>query len=83
MATTTGLAAPPGSDLGVADSGLPSASASVTHPDRGTTGGRVRRRARVSPRLAELMIDHGVGVTTARTYAVKRVDSDYFENGDA
>lgn len=32
-------------------------------------------------RLAELMIDFEVGVTTARTYDVKRVDSDYFEEG--
>jgi restriction system protein len=30
-------------------------------------------------RLAELMIDFEVGVTTARTYQVRRVDSDYFE----
>ncbi len=30
-------------------------------------------------RLAELMIDHDVGVTTVQTYRVKRVDSDYFE----
>ena len=30
-------------------------------------------------RLAELMVDSEVGVTTARTYHVKRVDSDYFE----
>ncbi len=29
-------------------------------------------------RLASLMIDHGVGVTTRDTYAVKRLDSDYF-----
>lgn len=29
-------------------------------------------------RLCELMIDHGVGVTTAATYEIKRVDSDYF-----
>jgi restriction system protein len=28
--------------------------------------------------LAELMIDHDVGVTTARTYAVKKVDLDFF-----
>lgn len=28
--------------------------------------------------LANLMIDHGVGVTTAVTYEIKRVDSDYF-----
>jgi restriction system protein len=30
-------------------------------------------------RLAQLMIDFEVGVATARTYQVKRVDSDYFE----
>lgn len=30
-------------------------------------------------RLAELMIDFDVGVATARTYHVKRLDSDYFE----
>lgn len=29
-------------------------------------------------RLAELMIDHGVGVTTETTYEVKRLDTDYF-----
>jgi restriction system protein len=32
-------------------------------------------------RLAELMIAFDVGVTTTRTYQVKRVDSDYFEEG--
>lgn len=32
-------------------------------------------------RLAELMIDFEVGVSTARTYHVKRIDSDYFEEG--
>lgn len=32
-------------------------------------------------RLAELMIEHGVGVSTVRTIALKRVDSDYFEEG--
>lgn len=30
-------------------------------------------------RLARLMFDHGIGVTTASSYDVKRVDSDYFE----
>jgi restriction system protein len=30
------------------------------------------------PRLAELMIDHNVGVATIATYAVKRIDSDFF-----
>ena len=33
-------------------------------------------------RLAELMIDHGIGVATAQTYAVKKVDLDYFEEDD-
>lgn len=28
--------------------------------------------------LSRLMIDHGVGVTVATTYNVKRIDSDYF-----
>ena len=32
-------------------------------------------------RLAELMIDYEVGVATAQTYHVKRVDSDFFEEG--
>jgi len=30
-------------------------------------------------RLAELMIEHDIGVTRAYTYDIKRVDSDYFE----
>lgn len=30
-------------------------------------------------RLAELMIQHGIGVSTTRTLAIQRVDSDYFE----
>jgi restriction system protein len=30
-------------------------------------------------RLAEMMIDHDVGVSVEATYAVKRLDSDYFE----
>ena len=29
--------------------------------------------------LAQLMIDHDIGVATARTYAVKKIDVDYFE----
>jgi restriction system protein len=28
--------------------------------------------------LAELMIDHGIGVTLVNTYEIKRLDSDYF-----
>jgi restriction system protein len=31
------------------------------------------------PRLAELMIEYNVGVSTVRNIAIKRVDSDYFE----
>ena len=30
-------------------------------------------------RLAELMIDHGVGVTDVHAYVIKRIDTDYFE----
>lgn len=30
-------------------------------------------------RLADLMIEHDVGVSTTRTIAIKRIDSDYFE----
>jgi restriction system protein len=29
-------------------------------------------------RLAELMIDHGIGVTERKTYSIKRIDGDYF-----
>ena len=31
-------------------------------------------------RMAGLMIEHGVGVSAVKTYALKRVDSDYFES---
>ena len=30
-------------------------------------------------RLAELMIDFGIGVTEVASYAIKRLDTDYFE----
>jgi len=30
-------------------------------------------------RLAQLMIDHDIGVSTVTTYTIKRLDSDYFE----
>jgi restriction system protein len=30
-------------------------------------------------KLAELMIDFGVGVSLAHTYEIKKVDTDYFE----
>jgi restriction system protein len=32
-------------------------------------------------RLADLMIEHGIGVTEERSYPVKKIDSDYFEEG--
>ena len=32
--------------------------------------------------LAEYMIDHNVGVSTVKTYEIKRVDSDYFIDTD-
>ncbi len=32
-------------------------------------------------RLADLMIDYDVGVTTVTNYQLKRIDSDYFSNG--
>lgn len=32
------------------------------------------------PRLTKLMFDHGVGVATASSYEVKRIDSDYFSD---
>ena len=32
--------------------------------------------------LADLMIEHGVGVTTARSYLIKRIDEDYFNTTD-
>lgn len=29
--------------------------------------------------LAQLMIDHGIGVTEVRTYSVRKMDLDYFD----
>ena len=34
-------------------------------------------------RLAELMIDFDLGVNAVATYQMKRVDSDYFDEGGA
>lgn len=31
-------------------------------------------------RLAELMIDHGIGVTVERSFVLKKIDLDYFED---
>ena len=43
--------------------------------------GRIEKRIVLidGEQLAQLMIDHSVGVTEAVAYSVKRVDSDYFE----
>lgn len=32
-------------------------------------------------RLAELMIEHGIGVAEEHAYSIKKIDSDYFEEG--
>jgi restriction system protein len=32
--------------------------------------------------LSQLMIDYNIGVTTARTYTIKKIDSDYFMESD-
>lgn len=32
-------------------------------------------------RLAELMIEHGIGVAEEHAYSVKKIDSDYFDDG--
>jgi restriction system protein len=32
--------------------------------------------------LAQLMIDHGLGVTTTAAYEVKKIDTDYFAEED-
>jgi restriction system protein len=32
-------------------------------------------------RLADLMIEHGIGVAEEHAYAVKKIDSDYFDEG--
>lgn len=34
------------------------------------------------PELADLMIEHGIGVTDVATFTLKRLDSDYFEEGE-
>ena len=31
------------------------------------------------PRLADLMIEHGVGVSAVVSYEIKKIDSDYFD----
>jgi restriction system protein len=33
------------------------------------------------PTLAELMIDYDVGVSILTTYSLKRIDSDFFDEG--
>jgi restriction system protein len=44
---------------------------------------RLRQRVvLIDGEQADLMIEHGVGVTTARTYEIKRIDEDYFNTTD-
>lgn len=33
------------------------------------------------PRLVELMIEHNVGVETAKAFELKKIDHDYFDEG--
>ncbi len=42
--------------------------------------GRIERKIVLldGPTLAELMIDYNIGVSTARSYVVKKIDSDFF-----
>ena len=50
-------------------------------PDLAERNGAARARqvaAGEVAQLADLMIDHGVGVTTEATYELKRIDLDYF-----
>jgi restriction system protein len=43
--------------------------------------GRIEKRIVLidGPQLAELMIEHGIGVAEVQTYTLKRLDSDYFD----
>jgi restriction system protein len=34
-------------------------------------------------RIAELIIDHGVGVAEEHAYSVKKIDTDYFDEGES
>jgi hypothetical protein len=51
-----------------------SAGAGEPHADFLSRSGRAAHR-----RLAELMIEHGIGVAEEHAYKVKKIDSDYFE----
>ena len=43
--------------------------------------GRIEKRIVLitGKELAELMIEHGIGVTTVQTYTLRRLDNDYFD----
>ncbi len=45
--------------------------------------GRVTKKISLidGPKLASLMVDFGVGVSTAKVYELKKIDSDYFKEG--
>jgi restriction system protein len=47
--------------------------------------GRIERKIVLidGERLAGLMIDHNVGVAVARSFVVKRIDTDYFLDDEA
>ena len=50
-------------------------------PDARDYVGRIEKKVILidGEELADLMIEHGVGLTEVATYTVKRVDSDYFD----
>ena len=58
----------------VCDSGLIQAAKRFMHEGHCT-----RRRDHRRLRLAELMIEHGIGVAEEHAYSVKKIDSDYFD----
>ena len=50
-------------------------------PDARSTAHQIGSIVLVNGRdLVELMIDHGVGVTTTEIYELKEIDQDYFED---
>jgi restriction system protein len=50
---------------------------------RGTHRGQEGRSHLINgDQLAELMIDHGLGVTTPKTYEIREVSNDFFDGSD-
>jgi restriction system protein len=55
-------------------------TSTFSHDAREYVGGIGKRIVLVDGReLADLMIDHGIGVTPLKSYALHRIDEDYFE----